>query len=89
MTENLPITQLQLHVFLYALESKCKFEGDKWRCGGPEFPYARKILASMWISPTNEEKMIEICKENGGRCDCEILTNAARFLLGEDIYEKM
>ena len=89
MTENLPLSQLQLHVFLYALEGKCKFEGDKWRCGCSGFPYARKILTSMGIAPADEEIMIEICKENGGLCDCDILTNAARFLLREDIYEKM
>ncbi|MCK4284977.1 MAG: DUF2695 domain-containing protein [Candidatus Lokiarchaeota archaeon] len=27
---------------------------------------------------------MELCKENGGYCDCEILMNAAPYLLGEE-----
>ena len=84
MIEGMPLTQLQLHIFLYALECKCKFGGDEWKCGGQEFPYARKILTSMGISPADQEKVLEICEENGGHCDCEILMNATRFLLGEE-----
>ncbi|MFX1574268.1 MAG: DUF2695 domain-containing protein [Promethearchaeota archaeon] len=35
--------------------------------------------------PENEQnKFLEVCKENGGFCDCEILMNAARFPLGEE-----
>ena len=86
MIEEFPITPLQLHVFLYALEGKCKFERGEWKCGGSEFPYARKILDSMGIIPTDQEKLLEICKENGGGCDCEIIMNAARFLLGEETF---
>ena len=82
MIENIPLSPLQLQVFLYALEGKCQFGGDEWKCGGPEFPYARKILDSMGISLVDQEKVLEICKENGGHCDCEILMNAERFLLG-------
>lgn len=85
MNEGLPLTQLQLYVFLYALEGECQFGGDKWKCGGPEFPYARKILDSMGISPTDQEKVLEVCKENGALYDCEILMKAARFLLGEEL----
>lgn len=84
MIEGLPLTQLQLHVFLYALEGKCQFGGDEWKYGGPEFPYARKILASMGIPLADQEKVLEICEENGSHCDCEILMNTARFLLGEE-----
>ncbi len=84
MMEGFPLSQLQLHVFLYALEGKCKFGGGKWECGGPKFPYARKILESMGISYTDQEKVLEICKENGRCCDCEILMNSARILLGEE-----
>ena len=84
MIEGFPLTQLQLYVFLYALEGKCKFSGDEWKCGGPEFPYARKILTSMGISLVDQEKVLEICKEHGGHCDCENLLNAARFLSGEE-----
>lgn len=80
MIEGFPLTPLQLHVFLYALEGRCKFNGDEWKCGGPEFPYARKMLTSMGISVADQEKVLEICKEHGGNCDCEILMNTARFL---------
>jgi hypothetical protein len=84
MIEGLPLTQLQLHVFLYALEGKCKFDGDEWKCGGQKFPYATKILDSMGIPQNDKEIMLEIYKEHGGHSDCEILMNAARFLLGEE-----
>ena len=84
MIEGFPLTPLQLYVFLYALEGKCKFDRDEWKCGGPEFPYARKVLTSMEIAPEDQEKVLEICKDNGGHCDCEILMNASKFLLGEE-----
>ncbi len=87
MMEGFLLTQLQLNVFLYALERKYKFNGDEWECGGSEFLYARKILESMGISPIDQEKLLEICKENGGCCDCKILMNAARFLTGEGTTE--
>lgn len=84
MIEGFSLTQLQLYVFLYALEGKCKFDGDEWKCGGPEFLYARKILTSMGITQEDQEKVLEICKESGGHCDCEILMKARPFLLGEE-----
>ena len=84
MIESMPLTQLQLRFFLDALGIKCQFGGDEWKCGGPEFPYAREILTAMRIPQIDQEKVLEICKENGGHCDCEILMNAARFLLGEE-----
>ena len=80
MIEGFPLTLLQLRFFLEALGIKCEFGGDEWKCGGPEFPYAREILTLMRIPPKNQEKVLEICEENGGHCDCEILMNAARFL---------
>lgn len=86
MIEGLPLTQLQLLQFLNALagDGGCQFGGMEWRCGGPEFTYARKILTTMKISQVDQEKVLEICKEQGGHCDCEILMNAAPFLLGEE-----
>jgi len=84
MIEGFPLTPLQVYVFLYALEGKCKFDRDEWKCGGSEFIYAKKILTSMGIPQIDQEKVLEICKELGGHCDCEILMNAARFLLGEE-----
>jgi hypothetical protein len=73
-------------MFLYLLAGSegCRFNGAEWRCGGPEFTYARKVLNMMKISPEEQEEFIEFCKNNGGYCDCEILMNAAPFLLGED-----
>lgn len=62
MIEGFPLTQLQLYVFLYALEGKCKFDGGEWKCGGSEFPYARKVLTSMGIPPTDQEKVLEMIK---------------------------
>ena len=85
MIKGLPLTQLQLRFFLDALGIKCQFGGDEWKCGGPEFTYAREILTLMRIPQPDLEKVLEICKENGGHCDCEILMNAALFLLGEEI----
>lgn len=86
MIKDLPLTYLQLLIFLNALagDGGCQFGGKEWRYGGPEFTYARKILTSMRIPQADQEKILEICKENGGHCDCEILMNAAPFLLGEE-----
>ena len=84
MIESMPLTQLQLRFFLDALGIKCQFGGDEWKCGGPDFPYAREILTAMRIPQTDQEKVLEIFKENGGYCDCEILMNAAFNLLGEE-----
>jgi len=38
----------------------------------------------MGITPSDQEMVLEICKEHGGFCDCEILLNAARFLSGQE-----
>ena len=84
MIESMLLTQLQLRFFLDALGIKCQFGGDEWKCGGPDFPYAREILTAMRIPQTDQEKVLEIFKENGGYCDCEILMNAAFNLLGEE-----
>ena len=86
MIEGIPLTQLQIHFFLNVLGIKCEFGGDEWKCGGPEFPYTREVLTLMRIPQIDQEKVIEICKENGGHCDCEILMNAARFLIGEEEF---
>ncbi len=87
MIEGIPLTYLQLRFFLDALGIKCQFGGDEWKCEGPEFSYAKGILTLMKITPADQEKILDICKENGGHCDCEILMNAARFLLGEEAFQ--
>jgi len=38
----------------------------------------------MNIPIKDQEKFLEICKEFGGYCECEILMNAATILLDED-----
>lgn len=84
MLEGFPITPLQLSVFLYALEGKCKFDKDEWKCGGQEYEYATEIFESMGIPQIDQRKVLEICKELGGRCDSEILMHTRLFLLGEE-----
>lgn len=87
MIEGMPLTPLQLRFFFDVLAIKCEFDGDGWKCGGPEFPYARVVFTLMRIPQADQEKVLEICKEQGGYCDCEILMNAARFLLGEEAFQ--
>ena len=48
------------------------------------FTYAKKILSLMKIDKAEQERFLELCKEYGGYCDCEILMNAAPKLLGEE-----
>lgn len=84
MIERMPLTQLQVRFFLDALGIKCQFGGDEWKCGGPEFLYAREILTLMRIPQTDQKKVFEICKENRGYCDCEFLMNIAPSLLREE-----
>ena len=86
MIKDPPHTRLQLYIFLesLAVDAGYQFDGIEWRCGGTEFTYARKILTKMKITEKNQEKILKICKENGGNCDCEILMNAVPFLLGEE-----
>ena len=84
--EEVTMTQYQIRRFLEHLagEEGCQYNGIKWRCGGKEFTYSKKVLNTMNISKEDQEKFLEICKEFGGYCDCEILMNAAPILLDED-----
>ena len=54
--ERMPLTQLKVRFFLDALGIKCQFGGDEWKCGGPEFPYAKEILTLMRIPQTDQKK---------------------------------
>ncbi len=80
------LTKVQIREFLNRLTGNegCQFNGNEWRCGGPQFTYAKKILTLMRIPNTEQETFLELCKEYGGYCDCEILMNAAPLLLGEE-----
>lgn len=84
--ENISLTKNQIRAFLYRLagEEGCQYNGSGWRCGGPQFTYAKKILTLMNISKEEQEKLLEFCKKYGSYCDCEILMNAALKLLGEE-----
>lgn len=62
----------------------CQFNETEWRCGGSQFTYAKKILTLMKIPNAEQEEFLEMCKNCGGYCDCEILMNAAPRLLGEE-----
>lgn len=84
--ENLSLTKAQIREFLDRLagEEGCQFSALKWRCGGKEFIYARKILNLMDVPVKEQDKLLELCKKYGGHCDCEILMNAASWLINED-----
>jgi hypothetical protein len=83
---ELSLTKAQIREFLNRLAGNegCQFSVMEWRCGGPEFIYAKKILTLMNIPAPEQEKFLEMFKEYGGYCDCEILMNAAPRLLGEE-----
>lgn len=83
---KISLSKAQLREFLERLASDegCQYHGNDWRCGGSEFTYAKKILSLMKIPRANQAKFLELCKEYGGYCDCEILMNAAPKLLGEE-----
>lgn len=84
--EGISLSKLQIREFLNKLagEEACQYNGIQWRCGGKEFVYARKILDKMNVPKEEQNKFLEICKEYGRYCDCEILMNAAQMLLGEE-----
>ena len=84
--KNISLSKDQLREFLNRLagEEGCQYNGIEWRCGGPQFTYAKKILTLMSIPEAEQAKVLELCKKYGGYCDCEILMNAAPKLLGEE-----
>ncbi len=83
---KISLTKAQVREFLDRLASSegCLYGGNAQRCGGPDFIFAKNILTSMRIEKAEQEKILELCKEYGGYCDCEILMNAAPKLLGEE-----
>ena len=84
--KDLSLTKAQIREFLNRLAGNegCQYNGIEWRCGGPQFTYAKNILTLMKIPKAEQEKSLELCKEFGGYCDCEILMNAVPKLLGEE-----
>lgn len=85
--ENLSLTKGQIRQFLYHLagEEGCQYSGFKLRCGGTKYTYAKKVLDLMDISLAEQEILFKLCKKYGGNCDCEILMNAAPWLLNEEV----
>ena len=83
---NIFLNKEQIREFLARLASSegCLYDGIAERCGGPDFIFAKRVLTSMRIDKSEQEKLLELCKEYGGYCDCEILMNAAPKLLGEE-----
>jgi len=84
--KDISLTKAQIREFLNRLAGNegCQYSGIEWRCGGSQFTYAKKILSLMKIDKAEQEEFLELCKEYGGYCDCEILMNAAPKLLGEE-----
>ena len=84
--EGLILSKSQIRYFLEKLagDEGCQYTGIEWKCGGKEFTYSKKILNSINIPQGEQEKFFKICREYDGYCDCEILMNAAQFLLDED-----
>ena len=74
--ENLALTKSQIREFLKKLSAleACRHN----------FQFAKKVLNTMKIESTEQEKLLELCKKFGGYCDCEILMNAIPMLLGEE-----
>ncbi len=84
--EDIDVTSGQLKEFIRRLAGQegCQHKGFRWRCGGKEFIYSRKVLDLMSIPKITQDKLLGKCKEYGGYCDCEILMNSASRLLGEE-----
>lgn len=80
-----------INEFLNRLEGKegCNFRlndrNDKnsitFDCDGRTRTKAIAILEGMKVSQHEIDEIMDICEENGGYCDCEILFNAEEALL--------
>jgi len=77
LQRDLTLSKSELREFLGRLASK-------GGCGGGDFIYAREVLDEMDVSKEQQEILLDLCKEYGGFCDCEILMNAAPYLLEEE-----
>jgi len=81
--KDIHLSKTQIREFLNRLagDEGCQFNGFEWRCGSPQFTYAKKILTLMKIPKAEQEKFLELCKEYGGYCDCEICVFFLQSLL--------
>jgi len=60
---------------------KGKGENMSWKCDAKSFTLSRKILIKMGISRAKQDAFLEECESYSAFCDCEILFNAAEYLL--------
>ena len=83
------MTKENLELFFETLEGPkgCDFKKDEagrttWKCGcGMDQSLATGILDEMGVSQAERDIFLELCTENGGHCDCEILFNAEERIL--------
>lgn len=83
------LTKEQLEEFFSRLEGNegCDFKEDEgkviWKCkGGNDKSKAKEILKKMGISEKVMTEFLSLCESHGGYCDCEILINAEKHIMG-------
>jgi hypothetical protein len=72
LKEKLTMTRAQIRHFLIALDGILEHKPCR-----TDHRYARQVLHQIGIEPEQQEIFLELCKINGGYCDCEIIMNAA------------
>jgi hypothetical protein len=72
LKEKLTMTRAQIRHFLIALDGILEHKPCR-----TDHRYARQVLYQIGIEPEQQEIFLELCKINGGYCDCEIIMNAA------------
>ena len=72
LKEKLTMTRAQIRHFLIALDAILEHKPCR-----TDHRYARQVLYQIGIEPEQQEIFLELCKINGGYCDCEIMMNAA------------
>ena len=71
-----PLSTDQLELFIDELKrfaNKCR----------TDHKISKRILKRMGFNETDQNKFLDICKEYGGYCDCEILMNAYQHILAD------
>ena len=72
LKEKLTMTRAQIRHFLIALDAILEHKPCR-----TDHRYAHQVLYQIGIDPEQQEVFLELCKINGGYCDCEIVMNAA------------
>jgi len=68
-----PLRSDQVAAFFYHLERLAH------RCR-TNYGISRRIMKLMGIDEKDQDKFLDICKEYGGHCDCEIIMNAQQYI---------